>query len=51
MYYERENRMDDTFLPPPRQEAQESLALLPTFMEVVLDTVERVLHRNSDRNS
>lgn len=51
MFFDREFRMEDNFNAGQNREAKESLALLPTFMEQVLDTVERVLEKVADRNS
>ncbi len=40
--------MDDNFRPSPTRESSEDLGLFPTFMEQVLDTVERVLQKAQD---
>ena len=51
MFLELENRMEDNFKAIQNREAEKSLAVLPTFMELVLDTVEKVLAKSTERSS
>ncbi len=51
MCLELEYRMDDNLKPVPSRETGESVAVLPTFMEIVLDTVERVLEKSNNRSN
>ena len=43
--------MEDNFKAASNRETAEPVGYLPTFMEQVLDTVERVLEKSSDRSS
>ncbi len=51
MLRERENRTEDRVLPLTRQEFQEGVGRLPTFLEAVLDTVERVLNPSDEADN
>ena len=51
MYFDRELRVEDNFKAAQNRESVESVGLLPTFMEQVLETVERVLENSSDGKS